>query len=231
MRKVSPQDIRDDFRRQLTDLTNFYQAGLAALGSDKDQSTLTEHSLLAAAVAWEGFISDMFIGYINVDATRFKQHLKDAFEQHLQTQEKSNRLFRAYGSLQFPAHLSKRDVQTLANSSGNNITFPNFSELEERAGRWLVAAHANRFEGLTGPQKALVDAVIGLRNHVAHRSHRSGEAMNRLLAVGALHVTGIRRGANNVSNVGAWLKAVPANRNESRIVTIIQALDVVGSAC
>lgn len=231
MRKVSPQDIRDDFGRQLTDLTNFYQAGMEALGSGREQSTLTEHSLLAAAVAWEGFISDMFIGYINVDATRFKQHLQEAFEQHLQSQEKANRVFQAYGSLHFPAHISKRDIQSLANSSGNNITFPNFSALEERARRWLVAAHSDRFTSLTAPQKALIDAVIALRNHIAHRSNRSGESMNKLLAVGALHVTGIRRGANNVNNVGAWLKAVPANSDESRILTIFQALDVVGAAC
>lgn len=231
MRKVSPQDIRDDFQQQLVDLTSFYQAGMAALGSGKDQSTLTEHSLLAAAVAWEGFLSDMFIGYINVDATRFKQHLKDAFEEHLQSQEKSNRIFQAFGSLQFPAHLSKGQVQALANSSDNNITFRNFPELEQRAGKWLIAAHSARFEGLAGHQKALVDAVIGIRNHVAHRSKRSGEAMNRLLDVGALHMAGIRRGPNNVNNVGAWLKAAPPNRADTRIVLIIQALGIIGAAC
>jgi Flp pilus assembly pilin Flp len=231
MRKVSPQDIRNDFQTQLSDLTSFYQAGMAAFISDKDQSTLTEHTLLAGAVAWEGFVSDMFIAYINVDATRFKQHLQDAFEEHLQTQEKSNRVFKAYGRLQFPAHLSKADVQALANSTGSNITFPNFAELEERSKRWLVKAHADKFENLTKPQKALVDAVIGLRNHVAHRSQRSGDAMNSLLAVGALHTTGIKRRGNRIKNVGAWLKATPVGRNESRIETIIKALDAIGLAC
>ncbi len=231
MRKISPQDIRDDFQKQLADLTNFYRAGTSALISEKDQSTLTEHSLLACAVAWEGFISDMFIGYINVDSTRFKQHLNDSFKEHLQTQEKSKRVYEAFGRLQFPAHLSKAEVQSLANSSGNNITFPKFAELEERSEKWLVEPHADKFKALSRPQKALVDAVIGLRNHVAHRSHRSGEAMNGLLAAGALHTTGIKRGANNVKNVGAWLKASPAGRNESRIEMIIKELGVIGASC
>lgn len=231
MRKISPQDIRDDFQKQLADLTNFYRAGTSALISEKDQSTLTEHSLLACAVAWEGFISDMFIGYINVDPTRFKQHLEDSFAEYLQTQEKSKRVFEAFGKLQFPAHLSKAEVQSLANNTGNNITFPNFADLEERSKRWLVKQHADNFKALSKPQKALVDAVIGLRNHVAHRSHRSGEAMNGLLAAGALHTTGIKRGANNVNNVGAWLKASPVGCNESRIEMIIKALGVIGASC
>jgi hypothetical protein len=231
MRKISPQDIRDDFQKQLADLTSFYRAGTSALTSEKDQSTLTEHSLLACAVAWEGFISDMFIGYINVDPTRFKQHLEDSFADHLQTQGKLKRVFEAFGKLQLPAHLSKAEILSLANSTGNNITFPNFADLEERSTRWLVKPHADRFKALSKSQKALVDAVIGLRNHVAHRSHRSGGAMNALLVAGALHKTGIKRGKNNVINVGAWLKASPVGHNESRIEMIIKALGVIGASC
>lgn len=231
MRKVSPQDIRDDFKDQLADLTGFYQNGMTALTSERNQSTLTEHTLLAAAVAWEGFISDLFVGYINVDAARFKQHLQDAFDEHISTQDKSKSVFHRYGSLHFPAHLRKADVEALANSSGNNITFPNFDELETRSKKWLVQAHSDKFKNLSKPQKALVNAVIGLRNHIAHRSQRSGKAMNDLLAVGVLHSTGIKRGANKVSNVGAWLKSTPVGGNESRIETVIKALAAAGAAC
>jgi hypothetical protein len=231
MRKVSPQDVRDDFKVQITDLTSFYLGGMTAFPSEKDQSTLTEQILLAAAVAWEGFVSDLFIGYINVDATRFKQHLKDAFDEHIQTQDKSNSVFQRYGALQFPTHLRKSDVEALANSTGNNITFPNFDELEVRSKKWLVPAHSDRFKNLTKQQKALINAVIGLRNHVAHRSQRSGKAMNDLLAVGVLHQAGIKRGANKVNNVGAWLKATPVGKNESRIETVMKALAAIGAAC
>lgn len=231
MRKISPQDVRDDFCAQLVELSRFYQAGMAALSNDKDRSTLTEHSLLAAAVAWEGFVSDLFIAYINGDSTQFKEHLKNSFEERIKNQEKANRVFHKFGKLQFPKHLNKADVQLLANGTGNNITFSNFKDLEKRAATWLVGSDANKFKNLAKAQKALVNALIGLRNHVAHRSQRSLDAMNLLLADKALIPIGIQRRGNRLHNVGAWLKAVPAKKNESRIETIISTLQIISAAC
>ena len=162
LRKISPEGVRDDFRSQLNALTAFHNTGYAAYATDADRSTLTEHSLLSAAVAWEGFVSDMFIAYINRDPTRFKQHLQDSFNEHLRTADKPQRVFDAYGTLTFPKHLSKADVQALADSVGNNITFSNFEKLEDKASTWLIAAHAAKFSGLTPAQKAAVDAVVSL---------------------------------------------------------------------
>ncbi|MEO8330618.1 MAG: hypothetical protein ABI586_11470, partial [Candidatus Nanopelagicales bacterium] len=142
MRKISPKNVKDDFRQQLADLTQFHHTGFGAFPTESDQSTLTEHSLLAAAVIWEGFVSDMFIAYVNRDATRFKGHLKASFEDHLRTASTPKRVFDAFGTLTLPVHLKKADVQALANSLGNNITFPNFGDLEQRSSTWLVPAHA-----------------------------------------------------------------------------------------
>ena len=230
MRKISPDDVRDDFRRQLSDMTSFHNKGFTAFASESDQSTLTEHSLLAAAVSWESFVSDMFIAYINRDATRFKTQLRSSFDTHIKTAATPKRVFDAFGSLTFPNHLKKADVQALANSVGNNITFPNFDELEQRADSWLVPAHAAKFSGLSGQQKAVVNSVIALRNHIAHRSQRSLDAMNEVLGRGVLHPTGIRRLDNRFHNVGAWLKSTPVGRNEMRFTTIIGILDGIGQA-
>ena len=229
MRKISPDGVRDDYRRQLVDLTRFHNTGLATFSSEADQSTLTEHTLLAVAVAWEGFVSDMFIAYVNRDATRFMAHLKASFEEHLKTASTPKRVFDAFGSLAFPDHLNRSETQRLANSTGNNITFPNFDELEGRAKNWLIDAHAIKFSGLTPQQKAVVDSVVALRNHVAHRSQRSLDAINDVLERGVLHPTGLRRGENRFHNVGAWLKSTPVGCNETRLATIIRILDVVGS--
>ena len=223
MRKVSPVDVRNDFRGQLAAITAFHNTGSAAFTSDADQSTLTEHTLLAAAVAWEGFVSDMFIAYINRDATRFKKHLQASFDAHMNTALTPKRVFSAFGSLTFPTHLTKDDVLTFADSVGNNITFPNFDELDERANTWLVPAHASKFTTLTAQQKAVVNALVALRNHIAHRSQRSLDAMNGVLAQGALHPTGIRRLNNRFRNVGAWLKATPVGGIETRLATIIRS--------
>ena len=229
MRKISPEAVRDDYRQQLRDLSAFHRAGFTAFTSDADRSTLTEHSLMAAAVTWEGFVSDMFIALINRDATRFKQHLKDAFDAHLSTVSKPRRVFDAFGSLDFPQHMKKADIQAFADNVGNNITFPNFAELEQKANIWLVPAHAGKFTGLTVQQKAVINAVVALRNHIAHRSQRSLDAMNDALVAGALHPTGIQRGANRFHMVGAWLKAKPVGRPNSRFDLIVRVLDAVGA--
>lgn len=230
MRKISPTNVKNDFIDQLAALIGFYHAGFGAFSTDRDRSTLTEQSLLTTAVLWEGFVSDMFIAYINRDATRFKAHLRASFDEHMKSAPKSQRVFEAFGALTFPAHLTKSDVQTLADGIGNNVTFPNFAELEQRAKTWLVPNHANKFCGLPAQQKAVVNAVIALRNHIAHRSQRSLDAMNASLAEGALHTTGIRRTANRFHNVGAWLKSVPVGRQESRFVTIVRILNDIGAA-
>lgn len=228
MRKISPAGIRDTFLAQLASLGGFHRRGLEVFAAESDHSTLTEHSLLAAAVAWEGFVSDIFIAYINRDATRFKQHLKDSLESHVRIAATPSRVYGAYGGLIFPAHLKKADVHALANGLGNNITFPNFFELEGKAGTWLTPAHAARFMGLTNAQKAVVNAVIALRNHIAHKSQRSLDAMNDALDQGALHPTGIRRGPNRFHQVGAWLKATPPGQALSRFETILATLEVIG---
>ena len=229
MRKINPTSVRDDFRNQLTGLTTFHNTGIAAFTSDTDKSTLTERSLLAAAVAWEGFVSDMFIAFINRDATRFKQHLTDSFNTHLKESSTPEKVFAKYGSITFPAHLSKADVLELADSLGNNITFSNFVQLEKKAETWLAATHASRFTTLSSQRKSVVNAIIALRNHIAHRSDRSLNAMNDLLNKGALTPTGIKRGNNKFHNVGAWLKAVPIGRQQTRFAIIMQILDDIAA--
>ncbi|WP_416242999.1 HEPN domain-containing protein [Azospira sp. APE16] len=229
MRKISPDDVRDDFRQQLADLNRFHTAGCIAFASETDQSTLTEHSLLAAAVTWEGFVSDMFIAYINRDASRFKQHLANSFNVYIDASSTPKRVFEAFGSLRFPTHLNKADVLALANSMGNNITFPNFGQLEEKACSWLVAAHAAKFTALTVQQKAIINSLIALRNHIAHRSQRSLDAMNDTLAQGSLFPTGIKRLENRFHNVGAWLKSIPVGHNRTRFAIIMNILDDVGA--
>jgi hypothetical protein len=138
-------------------------------------------------------------------------------------------VFEKYGSITFPKHLSKADVLELADSLGNNITFSNFAQLEKKAGTWLIATHASKFKTLSGQRKAVVNSIIALRNHIAHRSDRSLIAMNDLLNKDALNPTGIKRGNNKFHNVGAWLKAVPVGRQQTRFEIIMQILNDIAA--
>ena len=227
MRKISPNDVRDDFREQLRNLSDFHTEACTALTGQAQQSTLTENNLLAAAVAWEGFVSDMFIAYINRDATQFKQHVENSFTEHLRNSGTPERAFDKFGTMSFPAHLKKADVLALADNFGNNITFSNFKLLEEKAKSWLVEEHAEKFTRLTAQHKAVVNSVIALRNHIAHRSDRSLTAMNDTLAKGVLTPLRIKRLGNRFHNVGAWLKSVPIGSTETRFTILMTQLDQI----
>lgn len=230
MRKINPGDVRRDFDEQLTALGAFYATGVEKFAGAAERSTFVENCMLVLAVAWEGFANDMFIAYINGDATRFKQHLKDALYAHLSDAEKPKKVFDNFADLSFPNHLTKKQVQEFADNEGSNITFSSFEKLEEKSRVWLVPADAGRFTNVSNRQKAVVNAVIALRNHIAHRSERSSRAMNTKLAMGELHGTGLQRGDNKVANVGAWLKSKPIGNQTTRFSLFLEELRVIGAA-
>lgn len=218
MRKISPQSVKDEFLLQLAKIRHFHEAGLNSLTNQSDHSTLTEQSLLSAAVTWEGFVSDMFIAFINRDATTFKAHLKKQFDDHQKKDSTSRAVFGAFGTLNFPAHLKRADVLSLANGSGANITFSTYQALESRARSWLVGPHVDKFTCFSAAQKQVVNAVIAMRNEIAHRSERSLDAMNEALDHDALAGTGLQRQGNKVQKVGVWLKAKPVGGAKTRFL-------------
>lgn len=228
MRKSNPDDVRADFAAGLADVVAFYDAADASLPGDKNKTLLVEHTFLAAAVLWESFVSDLLIAYVNRDASRFTVHLKDALETDLAPKQRE--IYSRYASLSIPEHIKKGDVVSLIDANGNNITFSNFASLEDAAGRWLAAGHAARITGRSNLEKATVNAAICIRNHIAHRSKRSLEALNDALAKGIFHNTGRGRGANEVRHVGSFLKAVPVGMQASRIHVYLSAIGAIGAA-
>lgn len=230
MRKINPADVKSDFDQQLTALNDFYASGIEKFSGDAERSTFVENCMLVLAVAWEGFVNDLFIAYINRNPTRFKQHLRDALRQHLLDGAKPKKIFDEFGVLRIPTHLSKKQVQDLADETGSNITFSNFDKLEEKAAVWLIANDEQRFANLSAQQKAVVDAVVALRNHIAHRSDMSSKNMNAKLDRGPLHLAGLRRGNKKVAKVGAWLKAKPPGRQVTRFSMFLAELKAIGAS-
>lgn len=228
MRKISPQSISEGFLLQIAKLRHFHEAGLAAFTNQSDHSSLTEQSLLSAAVTWEGFVSDIFVAYINRDASVFKAYLQKQFEDHLKKNQMSRAVFGAFGTLNFPAHLKRQDVLSLANCGGANITCPTFQALESKAKLWLHGAHAAKFTGFSASQKQVINALVALRNEIAHRSERSLLSMNEALDHAALKGTGLQRQGNKVLKVGVWLKAKPVGCQKTRFQIILSTLEEIG---
>lgn len=228
MRKLNPASLKADFGSSLVALRTFYADASLQLVSDSQHTFLVENTLLAAAVQWEGFVSDLLVAYINRDSSRFAVHLSDALREGLTA--KQSAIYDRFASLSVPKHLKKADIEGLADVYGNNITFSNFAALEDKAKSWLVKADADRFRNRTPLQKAVVNALIAVRNHIAHRSDRSLLAMNEAMRSGALQPTGLRRGQNKVHHVGTYLKARVAPTYRPRLDVFLTELAAVAQA-
>ena len=225
---MNPADVKADFASGLTDVTAFYAAANTALSGDKDKTLLVENTFLATAVLWEGFVSDLIVAYINRDSSRFAVHLRAALEDNLTPKQK--RIYSSFATLSIPAHLKKSEVIDLIDAQGNNITFSNYKEMKDASARWLTPANAARIAGLTARRRSVINAVIAIRNQIAHRSKRSLVAMNEALAAGGLHGTGLQRGVNTVRHVGAYLKAQPAGHASKRIEIFLSQLHTISAA-
>jgi hypothetical protein len=170
----------------------------------------------------------LLVAYINRDSNRFAVHLKDALEEGLTAKQRA--IYEGYSTFSVPAHLKKSEIQELVDARGNNVTFSNFGALGDQAQRWLVKADSDRFVKRTARERAVVNALIAVRNHLAHQSERSFVAMNDALDVGALHPTGLKRGQNNIHHVGTYLKARVASKNATRLQIFLSELRTVATA-
>lgn len=225
---MNPADVRADFVSSLADLEKFYASAKSALTGEKEKTLLVENTFLAAAVQWEGFLSDLIVSYVNRDATRFSIHLRSALETEMSLKQK--RIYSKYAILTIPVHLKKADVVELLDAQGNNITFRDFTELKKDALRWLVTADANRIVALPKPQQSVFNVLVAMRNHIAHRSKRSQDAMNDALSKGALRGTGLQRGVNLVRHPGAYLKAQPKGHMATRIEIFLSQMRIIAAA-
>lgn len=228
MRKINPIDVKNGFINGLVSLGNFYTATITSLPLASQRTFLTENALLAAAVLWEGFISDLLVAYINRDSTRFATHIKDAMKSGLS--DKQAIIFSRYGQLNIPSHLAKAEIEEIVDGNGNNINFSHFGALVDQAKSWLAQVDADRFKNRTARQKAVVNALIAVRNQLAHRSERSHLAMNNALEAGALHPTGLMRGQKKINHVGSYLKTIVTAQHVTRLEVFLSELQTIAGA-
>ncbi len=216
MRKINPASVLTDFGRIVNDLEAFHQRVSGVLLSKKDVSTFSESTALSLAVAWEGFVSDILVAYINRDCSTYAVHLQSAFKSEFSG--KQDVIYHSFGRLEFPRHMDRTTVLALVDRRDQNITFSTAREMQDAARRWLVPADHARFDSLNSGDRAIIDLLISLRNHLAHGSQGSLDRMNDAMAMNALHGTGLNRGARSIYNVGSYLKAVHHGRTRLAIL-------------
>lgn len=222
MRKINPVDVHKDFNSALNKLINFYILVAKSLPKEDDKSFLAENIIISAAALWEGFINDLFISYINNDNSRFIMHLRNALAEKQNPKQKE--ISSRYVKFDFPKHMKVKEITSLLDKSGSNITFSTYVDLKKGAKSYLSPVHSDKFKNITRAQGATIDLWISIRNHIAHRSERSRIKMDECLKTGALHNTGLKRGRNAVNDIGAYLKAREKNNSMPRINIIFDSM-------
>jgi hypothetical protein len=230
MRTSDPTIVKSDFLRAIADVKASFQSVDAAPDPPVGNATkklVAEMTLLSMGVLWEGFVSDLLVAYLNKDCTKLLATLGSRFE--ISTADDYAARAKSFMEVRSTkAHLKVGEIRKILNVATDNI--PNVNDpdkLRTFAGVFLADPYSGYFKGLTKPQIALLKALRGARNYLAHRSSGAKERMSTSLARVDLH-SDLRRGTNQVSDVGAYLLASPSGTRRILVfLDQVQALAAV----
>jgi hypothetical protein len=211
MRTQDPTNIRADFESAIGDIETAVNAAEQSIQGDPARKLISEYSFVSAATLFEGFISDLFVAYINRDSQRFRDHL--LYHLNLESDDEFAKRALPYVEKAMP-HLSVERIRGILDSNGYNVVFPTTDKMKESAGKWLADTHKQRFTQLTAEQCAVIALLKAIRNFLAHRSDNADTTMQDSLLSADLPAR-FKRSVNNVSDVGAYLRAT--QQGQSRL--------------
>ena len=216
MRKVNSADVKTGFDAESAEIIGYFDRAAAALRGTPtaigDTSRLASHSFLALFVAFERFLSDLFLAYLNRDFSVYQSNLVARL--HASVEDKFGPGVRSLITVQTKAHVRLEELEAIVDPTGWNLTFATVDKLKTCADQWLAPAHAARVRSISAGEARLIEAARAIRDFAAHQSVGSKQRMNDLLAgieVGGHH-RHLGRGGNQIHSVGAYLKAAPAGQ-------------------
>ena len=224
MRTADPQNIKIDFLSGLQDVEDALDAVIASTVAVKSRNIIAEYSFLGAAILLEGFVSDLFVAFINKKSARFVNAMTGLMTMTA-TDDTAKRAI-AFSQIDIATHLTLENVRKILDPKGWNVSFVDSADLKAKAGQWLEDPYRPRFIGLSPAHSALFDTTKSVRNFLAHRSSASLAAMQTSLASVNLPA-GFRRAANKVHSVGSFLDSVPPGLAQTRIKAYLQEVRAV----
>lgn len=227
MRTIDPTSIRDDFLAALTDIRDTFAEAENSGMPVKGKKLVAEFSFLSAAILLEGFISDLFVAYINRDNSVFRSHLVGLMK--IETADTNAKRALNLASIQIHQHLTAKEIRDVIDSKDWNVSFATIDAMKESAGKWLVNSYKTHFTSLSRAQVACLVATRQMRNFLAHRSKASKAEMQTALAGGDLH-TSLRRGQHAIKDVGSFLRSRPTPQQPQRISQYVDALEALAQA-
>ena len=217
MRTLDPANIRADFDSALADIGTSIATSEERIDTVPPRKLISEYAFVAAASLFEGFVSDLFVAYINRDFERFRTHILGQLK--IETDDKYAKRAKQFVDTSM-RHLTADQIRDTLDPSQFNVAFPTTGKMKESAGKWLSAADAARFANLTARQCAVIDFTKRVRNYLAHRSQSSENEMQTALVAIDLPAE-LTRGVSNISDVGAFLRATQGE--QSRLLHFLDA--------
>lgn len=211
MRKLRPNDVIADFSSQAEELVQYFGRVTKALKGTAnelaDKSALAEQTFLNAATAFECFLSDLFVAFLNRDASQYQDEVFRRITESVK--EKQGEWHSQRLSFSKAKHIRASDVITLLDPNGWNVTFKSAALLKTRATEWLIDSFATRITGLSTDDEQVIDTTKAIRDFIAHRSKSAKVRMNEALekAGESMAITCLGRGDHQIEHVGAFLRA------------------------
>lgn len=224
VRKIDPQGVKSNFVAALDKISESLTKVKSSSLPDATKKMVAESSLLSATVLWEGFVTDLFVAYINRDASRLASSFQTRVAESVKS--KFGTLVSQRVKVSFPKHMREKDVRTVLDPKEYNLSFGSGADMQQRAADYLATAHAASFGALAASDVASIDAWLGIRNFLAHRSRSSEDRMNDALKAAAVP-DHLRRNKHRVKDVGAFLKAVRPPAEEWRVENYIKAMKAI----
>lgn len=190
------------------------------------RNQLAEQMFFFAAVTWEQFLHDLFVTYVNNDPEQVRGSLlkdvRDLAEKRL-GKDVASRIGIDLDQL------NMQQAAAILDKDGRNLTFRNSKELVIAAERWLVTKRSRRFSSMSDGDRCMLDAVVAIRNYVAHRSQASEDGMNECLVKDQVP-SSLKRGKQRVVDVGSFLSSKPDGDGAIRLLLVLDFLESIAKS-
>lgn len=213
MRKVAPDDVRNGFRDFVNARVEYFDRASEYLANkphqEHDLTVLSETTLQSTYVAFEGFMSDLLIAYINRDFSQYQANLAARVTSSIT--DKFGAFAAARSTFTPIKHIKLGDLEALLDPNGWNQTFKNVERMKQRFAELVTPALGARVAAVHDADARLIDAMHAIRNFISHGSTGSKDVMNNALAgistgPGCINEP-LRRVVHKIHSVGSYLKA------------------------
>lgn len=229
MRTIDPQNIRTDFVAALADVRKTFDAANGSGIETDGIKLISEFSFLSSVVLLEGFISDLFVAYINRDNSAFVNYLLSKMS--IDTADPHGKRAKPFAAISITRHLTEADIRSVLDSRDYNITFSTVTEMKASAGQWLAAPFKDYFAKISAAESATLAAAKAIRNFLAHRSAAARADMRTALLAPDLPEP-LRRGQHEILDVGSFLCSRPKPQTPPRIEQFLASLeDLTNALC